>query len=272
MKLAIRLISLLACVLVLDRVSMLWAQAAPRAHTFARNFTIDEALSAFTWSMSVRVIQESDGQILADLGPADIDSIPPGNNFHLRGAMRIEVPPFVQGTAPLSPRSLRFRGGDALIVPNLAAEYRPVAFLPPLATVNISNLHIALFSSALPVGPSGTFAGLASSLTDPNQVPVVPSCVPDVPNCQSCMTWTLAAALGGTTGSSCMDRKRSDPEPINGALLRVGNSLQLDLNVSELSFTFNTIINPDEPLANQRRATGTITLSGFIRASTPWRG
>lgn len=272
MKLAVRLVSLFACVLILDHASRPWAQATPRASTFARNFTIDEALSTFTWSMSVRIIQESGGQILADLGPADIDSIPPGNTFHLRGALRIEVPPFVQGTAPLRPRSLRLRGGDALVVPNLAAEYRPVAFLPPLATVNISNLHIALFSPEIPVGPNGAFAGQASSLTDPNQVPVVPSCVPDVLNCQSCMTWTLAAALGGTSGSSCMDDKRSDPEPISGALLRVGNALQLNLSVSEQSFTFNTIINPDEPLANQRRATGTITLSGFIRASTPWQG
>jgi hypothetical protein len=232
-------------------------------------FTIDEPQSAFTWAMSVRVIQESTGAILADLGPADIDSIPPGNTFRLRGHLDLEVLQRAkQGTQViLDPKRIRFRGGDALAVPDIAAEYRPVPFLPPLATVNISNLHMALFSGVLRLGSSGAFAGNVFALTDPNQVPVVPSCVVSEPNCQACMSWNLSAALGGVSGTTCVDRKKSDPEPSSGSLVRVGDRLQLVFSVSGLVLTFDTIINPTAPLASQRRVTGTITLSGTIRAS-----
>jgi opacity protein-like surface antigen len=107
-------------------------------------FTIDQPMSAYSWSGTT------------SLGPLQGN---PSSNFNLSGSQLLLLDGD-SGQAITTGQVLS--GGVASVVGNLSGRIpNPVPFLPPLATITITNLSFELVTGTFPIDASGAFSTLA---------------------------------------------------------------------------------------------------------------
>lgn len=152
------------------------------------NYAVDQSASQFTFSGSTSL-----GAIVGT---------PP--NFSLVGSTNI-----VTTTGGLPIQSIQFvPGATVLVTPDLTAEIpNPVPFLPPLATIVISNLQLELQSDVGNVS-SGSFNVNIFSTTISG-------------------TSTITA-LGGSPSVVDLTGTTSTPQPMGGLIALNGSTLSLD--------------------------------------------
>lgn len=103
------------------------------------DFAVDQPASDFTWSGTT------------SLGPLVGD---PSNAFELAGSQSLTLAAGSGGAK----WSAAFTFGDLAVVPDLHGKIpNPLPFLPPLATVRVTNLHLSLSSPPFDVAGNGTF-------------------------------------------------------------------------------------------------------------------
>ncbi len=120
-------------------------------------FDVDQPASQYTWSGTT------------SLGPLQGN---PSNSFNLSGAQFV-----VLDGAPLQPLATgQFTAGGVLaVVGNLSGRIpNPAPFLPPLATITISNLTFELTTGPFSIAANGTFSTLADATILSGTVNVVP--------------------------------------------------------------------------------------------------
>lgn len=120
-------------------------------------FTIDQPASAYTWSGTTTI------------GPLQGN---PSTQFNLSGSQ----PVLLTGTGAQAIATGEFQaGGIATVVPDLNARVpNPVPFLPPLATITITNLAFELETGSFPIAANGHFSTLATVTVLSGMVNVVP--------------------------------------------------------------------------------------------------
>lgn len=107
-------------------------------------FTINQPMSAYTWSGTT------------SLGPLQGN---PSTNFNLSGSQIVLLD---GGGGQAITTGEILAGGVASVVGNLSGRIpNPVPFLPPLATITISNLTFELVTAPFPIAANGAFATLA---------------------------------------------------------------------------------------------------------------
>ncbi|MEZ6013540.1 MAG: hypothetical protein R3F49_00370 [Planctomycetota bacterium] len=138
-------------------LSALAALSVPASAQSPLEFVIDQPASAYTWSGSTSI-----GALQGN----------PSNQFHLTGSqfMVLDAGP---GQAIASGQFVL--GGTASVTPNLSARVpNPVPFLPPLATITITNLAFELETTPFSIAANGTFQALATVTVLSGMVDVVP--------------------------------------------------------------------------------------------------
>jgi hypothetical protein len=106
-------------------------------------FQIDSNATGFTWSGTTSL--------------GDIDEQPP--NFTLSGTVLMTMD---GGGNPVGAGAFA-GGGDALITPNIHGEIPNVfPFLPPLATIDMANVHVRVSSPSFAVDAAGNFSTLVT--------------------------------------------------------------------------------------------------------------
>lgn len=119
-------------------------------------FAVDQAQSDFTWSGTT------------SLGPLQGD---PSNAFELAGAQSLTLAVGSGGAK----WSAAFTAGDLAVVPDLHGKIpNPLPFLPALATVRVTNLHLSLSSAPFDVAPGGAFTAQVSATILSGSMSVVP--------------------------------------------------------------------------------------------------
>jgi len=107
-------------------------------------FTINQPLSAYTWSGTTSI------------GPLQGN---PSTNFNLSGSQVLLLD---GGGGQALTTGEVLSGGVASVVGNLSGRIaNPVPFLPPLATITITNLTFELVTAPFPIAANGAFATLA---------------------------------------------------------------------------------------------------------------
>jgi hypothetical protein len=180
------------------------------------SFAIDSGLTNFTWSGTTSL--------------GDINENPA--NFTLVGTTGMTL---TTGGNPIG--SAAFLGGDALVSPNISGSIpNPLPFLPPLATLDLTNAHVALQSGFFSVDPSGNFT---ASVT----LNILAG------------TMTINDLTGGTSVSD-LAGLQSTPAITSGSVVWNGSSYHLAIPVSGV-FPF------DDPASG---TTGSLTLNGTLHA------
>lgn len=181
-------------------------------------FTVDQAQSDFTWSGTT------------SLGPLQGD---PSNAFELAGSQSLTLG--VGGGG--APWSAAFTAGDLAVVPDLHGKIpNPLPFLPALATVRVTNLHLSLASQPFDVAANGSFTALVSATVLSGTMTVTP--------------------LGGSPTVSDLTGNVSAPSPQAGTLV-AGAGLTLVVPV-HLAFDF---ADPSSGVS------GTLSTAGTLRAN-----
>ncbi len=172
--------------LILGALSTLLCSTA--AAQLPVTLTVDQNASQFTYSGST------------SLGP--IIGNPP--NFSLNGACNI-----IATTGGFPIQTVQFVPGESVLVtPDLTAEIpNPVPFLPPLATIVISNLRLELQSDVGSVN-GGVFSVNLFSTTVSGTSTITP--------------------LGGGPSVGDLTGTMSTPQPLNGTIALNGSSLSLN--------------------------------------------
>lgn len=180
-------------------------------------FQIDPNATGFTWSGTTSL--------------GDIDEQPP--NFTMTGTV---VTTMDGGGNPVG--SAAFPGaGDALVTPNIHGEIpNPLPFLPPLATIDLANVHVSVSSPSFAVNGAGAFSTMVT-------VNIISG------------TLTINDLIGGTTITD-LAGNTSPPEAANGTLTWSGSQYVLTAPVSSV-FAFS------DPGSG---TSGAITLNGTIVA------
>lgn len=186
----------------------------------AFTFTLDQAQSNFNWSGT-----SSLGAIVGN----------PSTAFQMSGTTGMVLTP--SGADPIA-SGLLSGTGDALVTPNLNGKINNIfPFLPPLATIQVNNLHLSFSSPSFPIGVSGAFT---ASVT--------------VTALQGTLVVTT---LGGTPSNTPLAGLVSTPQSQSGTLTQSLNNLSLVLPVNT-SFAF---VDPGTG------ATGSITITGTLRGN-----
>ena len=131
--------------------------AAPALAQAPLDFTIDQPMSAYNWSGTT------------SLGPLQGN---PTSNFNLSGTQVV----LLDGDLgqPITLGEI-LTGGVASVVGNLSGRIpNPVPFLPPLATITISNLTFELVTPPFSIAANGAFSTLADVTILSGIVNVVP--------------------------------------------------------------------------------------------------
>lgn len=183
-------------------------------------FTINQAQSNFSWSGTSTL-----GAIVGN----------PSTAFQLSGTTKMGITPL--GSDPID--SAEFPGGgDATAIPDLHGKINNIfPFLPPLATIDITNLHLDVSATPFFVAPSGAFSALMTVTSLAGTMTVTPL--------GSAPTVTNLAGLSST------------PQLQSGTLTQSGTTLNLVLPVNT-NFAFS------DPSSG---ASGSITLVGTMRAA-----
>jgi hypothetical protein len=193
--------------------------AAP-ASASAQNlgFLVDQAQSDFTWSGTT------------SLGPLQGD---PSNAFELAGSQAMTLGVGGGGAK----WSAAFTAGDLAVVPDLHGKIpNPLPFLPALATVRVTNLHLSLASPPFDVAANGGFTALVTATVLSGSMTVTP--------------------LGGSPTVSDLTGNVSDPSPQAGTIA-AGAGLMLVVPVN-LAFDF---ADPSSGVS------GTLSTAGTLRAN-----
>ena len=180
-------------------------------------FTVNQGQSSFTWSGT------------SSLGPIVGN---PSNTFALAGTVGMHVAPVGAqsiGSASFVPT------GDTFTVPDLHGKVpNPISFLPPLATIDVTNMHLTVSSSPFAVAGGGAW--------DANPVLTV-------------LSGTLTVApLVGTTTITDLAGFASAPTPSSGTLEHLAGNLRLVAPINA-AFPF------DDPASG---TSGSITLVGNL--------
>ena len=183
------------------------------------SLTIDQPGSAFTWGGT------------SSLGPIVGN---PNNTFAMAGTLGVHVAP--SGSQSIATAAF-VPIGDAFTVPDLSGKIpNPISFLPPLATLSVTNLHLTLSSASFPVAGGGAW----------NAMPVVTVLSG---------TMTVTPLVGAQTVTD-LTGFASDPTPAAGILEHPLDDLHIG-TVINASFPF------DDPASGM---TGTLTISGNVSA------
>lgn len=189
--------------------------AAAAQNTLA--FQVDPSASNWTWSGTT------------SLGPV----LPvTTNQFQMQGTTDM----IVTGAAlPVS--QAEFAGGDILVFPDLAGFVpNPIPGFPPLATIDVTGLHLAITSPPFPVAADGTFTATVTVTALSGQLDVVP--------------------LVGTPTSTDLTGTAGAPTAVGGTLTHLAGDMTLD---SPQNSTFN-FTDPASGIS------GSFTLVGTLHA------
>lgn len=183
-------------------------------------FTVNTPQSNFTWSGTSTL-----GNIVGN----------PSNAFQATGTAALLVYPL--GADPLA--AAAFSGtGNMGTTPDLHGKINNILpFLPPLATIDVTNLHMSLSSPQFAVAPGGAFT---AALT------------------MTALSGTMVISpLGGTPSSSDLTGLVSTPQNQSGTLTQAGATFDLVMPINS-TFPFS------DPATG---ASGTVTLVGTLRAA-----
>lgn len=203
----------LACLLLALLTSTADAQGTVFAHT------VDQANSSFSWSGSSTL-----GAIVGN----------PSNQFQMSGGLQL----LQSALLPQPVASAAFNGGDVHTVPDLHGKINNILiFLPPLATIDVLGLHLAVNSPAFSVDAAGNF-----------QASVI----------LSALSGTLVVTpLGSTPTSTDLSGSSSTPTAMSGTLLAANGV-----------FTLTAPVNATFPFSDPTTgASGSITLIGTLRST-----
>jgi hypothetical protein len=183
------------------------------------DFAISQSTSNFTWSGT-----SSLGAIVGN----------PSTAFQFQGDTHMTLAP----SGAVSIASGDFPGlGDAKAVPDLHGKINNILpFLPPLATIDVTNLHLKISAPTFAIAGNGTFSGMATLTAISGTLTVTP--------------------LGSSASSSDLTNQSSTPTAFNGTVSKVGNNLHLSTPVNS-TFAFS------DPTSG---ASGSITVMGTLNA------
>lgn len=183
-------------------------------------FGIVQSQSNFTWSGT-----SSMGPIVGN----------PSNQFQMAGTTHLEIAPLAAD--PIA--SGRFTdAGDAVAVPDLHGKIpNPFPFLPPLATIDVLNLHLKVGSTPFSIAANGAFTANMTITAISGTLVVTP--------------------LGSSPSQQDLAGLVSTPQLQAGGVTQIGSTLLLDVPINS-NFPFQ------DPSTG---ASGTITLTGILRAN-----
>lgn len=182
------------------------------------DFTVDQAQSDFTWSGTT------------SLGPLQGN---PSNAFEMAGQQALSLGVGGGGAK----WSAAFTAGDLAVVPDLQGKVpNPLPFLPPLATVSVTNLRLSLSSPAFDVAADGSFTAVVTATVLSGSMAVTP--------------------LVGTPSVTDLTGGVSDPTLQSGTL-SAGAGLTL---VGPVNLTFD-FADPTSGVS------GTLSTAGTLRAT-----
>lgn len=183
-------------------------------------FAIDQASSNCSWTGT------------SSLGPIVGN---PSNTFQLAGTAQVDL----AFSVIAAPTSGQLTGGDTFTVPDLHGRIpNPFPFLPPLATIDVTGLHMT--------ATSPLFAIVGNSFTATMTITATAGTLTVTP-------------LGGSPTNTSLAGNSSAPTAINGTITVAGATLQLVAPISS-TFAFS------DPTSG---ATGSITLNGTLDAGYP---
>ena len=182
-------------------------------------FAINQSQSNFTWSGTSTL-----GAIVGN----------PSNAFQMSGTTRLALAPL--GADPIESGWFT-NAGDAAAVPDLHGKINnPFPFLPPLATIDVTNLHLKVGSSSFGIAANGSFTATATITAISGTLTVTP--------------------LGGSASVQNLAGMMSTPQAQPGTVTSSGAALDLVVPINS-NFLFS------DPGTG---ASGTITLSGSLTA------
>ena len=199
---------------------LLAAASAPAPAQWTATFDIDASASNFVWTGT------------SSLGPLQGN---PSNTFQMAGTVDVTLAP----GGGLSIAGASFEpGGDAYTLPGTLKGKvpNPIFFLPPLATFEVVDLHLALGSVPFPVSAAGSWTGDPYMLALSGTMNVVP--------------------LVGSSSSQDLTGLQSDPATQDGSLTHAGGDMHLTAAIDS-TFPF------DDPTSG---VSGTLTITGTIHA------
>lgn len=169
-------------------------------------FTIDQPMSAYTWSGTTSI------------GPLQGN---PSTNFNLNGSQILLLDG--GGGQAITTGEVQ-TGGVASVVGNLSGRIpNPVPFLPPLATITITNLTFELVTGPFPIAANGAFSTFADVTILSGIVDVDPligaSSQTNLAGNQSlgqAFTGTIVQAGSTITGSSSQNTQFMFSDPASG--------------------------------------------------------
>ena len=158
----------------------------------------------------------------------------PSNQFQLAGNVALLQSP----AAPLAVGSAAFNGGDVFTVPDLHGKINnPLPFLPPLATIDVTGLHLSATSPGFTLDAAGNFNASITLTALAGTLTVTP--------------------LGSAPTQTDLTGQASSPTASAGALTVAGTGFLLVAPINS-SFPFS------DPTSG---ASGSITIVGTLRAS-----
>jgi len=198
--------------------ALVLAAAAPAAlATGELDFTANQAQSNFTWSGTTSL-----GPIVGN----------PSNAFQLAGHQLVRLS---AGGGAGAKWTGELAGGDLAVVPDIKGKIpNPIPFLPPLATIEVANLHLSLSSGPFDVLADGSFTALVTATALSGLMTVTPL--------------GSAPTITDLTGSS------SSPTPQNGMLSVSGGGLHWTSPVN-LTFDFS---DPTSGVSGSLSTQGTV--------------
>lgn len=205
------------------RLPILFAAIAPALAAVAPaqsdfTFTINQAQSNFTWSGT------------SSLGPIVGN---PSNAFQFAGDTHMTLSP----SGAVSIANGDFPGsGDAHTVPDLHGKINGPLPQFPLATVDVTNLHLKVTAPTFAIAGNGAFSATITLEALSGTMTIDP--------------------LIGSTSMTDITGQQSNATPANGTVTQAGNNLHLTMPVNA-SFPFN------DPTTG---ASGTISVNGTVNA------
>jgi hypothetical protein len=183
-------------------------------------FTLNQAQSNFNWSGT------------SSLGPIVGN---PSTSFQMNGTATMDL--FALGNDAIASADFS-NNGDAGVTPDLHGKINnPFPFLPPLALIDITNLHLSVQAPTFAVAGNGAFSADVTVTAISGTLTVTP--------------------LGSGPSSSNLAGMSSTPQTQNGTLTQSGTTLNLVMPV-------NTQFQFSDPTTG---ASGTITLTGTVTAA-----
>ncbi|HTF89766.1 MAG TPA: hypothetical protein VK843_15240 [Planctomycetota bacterium] len=198
------------------------ATSVARGQTTPFADVVDQANSNFNWSGT------------STLGPI-VGA--PSTQFQMAGSVAL-----LQSQAlPLPVANAAFNGGDVRTAPDLHGKINnPIPIFPPLATIDIVGLHLAVTSPAFSVDAVGNYSATVTFTALAGTLVVTPF-----------LSSPTSTPLAG---------QASTPTPVSGTLAVTGNDFLLTAPINT-SFPFS------DPTSG---ASGNITLNGTLKATWTW--